>query len=193
MRVSFSCLLPMSLQMTVLLRMTLLFFWHREMRWTLLFQILHWLCHHYAGGCAVLWVSKQQTTIALTTIMQAVYKALPTSCHDLIPLHHIITEDLTALHKARPAHCLWRHQRMCSGVLHILKIDTAVNPADIFTKGLPVVTEKLTNSTVVGKILSNLLSWEGEVKSKLHLSRNSVTMWIFRHWSTCSTWPFRCH
>jgi len=126
------------------------------------------------AGCAVLWVSKLQTTIALST-MQAEYQALSTSCRDLIPLRHIITEASTALHMAGPlavtsystiyefnSACLsqanlakmtprtkhiavsyhWFREYVLSGVLRILKIDTAVNPADIFTKGL--VAEKFT-------------------------------------------------
>ena len=36
----------------------------------------------------------------------------------------------------------WFREYVLSGVLRILKIDTAVNPADIFTKGL--VAEKFT-------------------------------------------------
>ena len=107
--------------------------------------------------------------------MQAEHQALSTSCRDLIPLRHIITEASTALHMAGPlavtsystiyednSACLsqanlpkmtprtkhiavsyhWFREYVLSGVLRILKIDTAVNPANIFTKGL--VAEKFT-------------------------------------------------
>ena len=40
----------------------------------------------------LLWVSKLQTTTALST-MEAEYQALSASCQDLLPLHHFIQEE----------------------------------------------------------------------------------------------------
>jgi hypothetical protein len=48
------------------------------------------------AGCPLLWVSKLQTTIALST-MEAEYQALSASCRDLIPLRHTVKEASDAL------------------------------------------------------------------------------------------------
>ena len=48
------------------------------------------------AGCPLLWVSKLQTTIALST-MEAEYQALSASCRDLIPLRQICKEASEAL------------------------------------------------------------------------------------------------
>jgi len=48
------------------------------------------------AGCPLLWVSKLQTTIALST-MEAEYQALSASCWDLSPLRHICKEASDAL------------------------------------------------------------------------------------------------
>ena len=48
------------------------------------------------AGCPLLWVSKLQTTIALST-MEAEYQALSASCRDLIPLRHTVREVSDAL------------------------------------------------------------------------------------------------
>jgi hypothetical protein len=129
------------------------------------------------AGCTLLWVSKLQTTTALST-MEAEYQALSASCWDLIPLRHIIQEASTAfLHIGKGSvvrsyskvyednsACLsqattmpkmtprttrhiavayhWFREYALSGVLQIVKVDTAANLADIFTKGL--VADKFT-------------------------------------------------
>ena len=48
------------------------------------------------SGCPLLWVSKLQSTIALST-MEAEYQALSASCCDIIPLQHIVQEAAEAL------------------------------------------------------------------------------------------------
>ncbi len=48
------------------------------------------------AGCPLLWVSKLQTTIALST-MEAEYQTLSASCRDLIPLRHTVREASDAL------------------------------------------------------------------------------------------------
>jgi hypothetical protein len=48
------------------------------------------------AGCPLIWVSKLQTTIALST-MEAEYQALSASCRDLIPLRHTVREASDAL------------------------------------------------------------------------------------------------
>ena len=126
------------------------------------------------AGCPLLWVSKLQTTTALST-MEAEYQALSASCRDLSPLRHIIQEASTALHIGKGSAvrsfskvyednsaCLsqatmpkmtprtkhiavayhWFREYVLSGVLQIVKVDTAANLADIFTKGL--VADKFT-------------------------------------------------
>ena len=49
------------------------------------------------SGCPLIWVSKLQTTIALST-MEAEYQALSSSCCDLILLCQIVEEASKALH-----------------------------------------------------------------------------------------------
>ncbi|KAL7489248.1 hypothetical protein ACHAW6_015642, partial [Cyclotella cf. meneghiniana] len=51
---------------------------------------------HMAFGCPVLWKSKLQTEIALST-MEALYIALSTACQDLLPLVALIHELSTAI------------------------------------------------------------------------------------------------
>ena len=48
------------------------------------------------SGCPLLWVSKLQSTIALST-METEYQALSASCRDIIPLRHIVQEAAEAL------------------------------------------------------------------------------------------------
>jgi Reverse transcriptase (RNA-dependent DNA polymerase) len=120
------------------------------------------------SGCPLIWVSKLQTTIALST-MEAEYQALSQSCRDLIPLRHLIQEAATAFRLSdqfsvrsyskiyedntaclsqasmpkmtpRTKHIAvsyhWFREYVASGALHICKVDTKANLADIFTKGL---------------------------------------------------------
>ena len=48
------------------------------------------------SDCPVIWVSKMQTTIALST-MEAKYIALSQSCKDLLPIMDLLTEIFTIL------------------------------------------------------------------------------------------------
>ena len=48
------------------------------------------------GGCPVIWTSKLQTEIAMST-MEAEYIALSTACRDLIPLRDLVLEIATAV------------------------------------------------------------------------------------------------
>jgi hypothetical protein len=113
-------------------------------------------------NCSLLWVSKLQTTIALST-MQAEYQALSTCCCDLIPLYHLIQDASAALNNSYPIMSfltLWSKKIIVPASIkswcqkwlprpniwqscttgfqqsQIIKINTTANPADILTKGL---------------------------------------------------------
>ena len=58
--------------------------------------------------------------------MQAEYQALSTSCRDLIPLCHIITEASTAIHMASPL--------AVTSILPFMKTTVHVFPKPIFQK-----------------------------------------------------------
>ena len=49
------------------------------------------------AGCPILWVSKLQTEIALST-MEAEYVALSSACKDLFPVMDVVKELGTAFH-----------------------------------------------------------------------------------------------
>jgi hypothetical protein len=129
-----------------------------------------------AFGCPVLWKSKLQTEIALST-MEAEYVALSTACKDLIPiialvkelrravglpeevttnLHTKVHEDnvgALTLAKLEPARMTPRSKHYAikyhwfreyvskpTNQVTIVKIETANQLGDIFTKGLTKVT-----------------------------------------------------
>lgn len=129
-----------------------------------------------AFGCPVVWKSKLQTEIALST-MEAEYVALSTACKDLIPLIALVKELRLAVglppsvstnlhckvhednvgaltlanlepqrmtprskHYAIKYHWFREHVADPSNRITIVKIDTANQLGDMFTKGLPKVT-----------------------------------------------------
>jgi len=126
------------------------------------------------GGCPILWVSKLQTEIALST-MEAEYIALAQSMRDLIPArlmtlevlktfdikldgvwtHSTVFEDnngaLTLANAPkmtpRSKHIGIKYHFFREAVkqlyIHVVKIESERQQADIFTKGLPA--EKFTN------------------------------------------------
>eukprot|EP00733_Pompholyxophrys_punicea_P000483 Pompholyxophrys_punicea_v1_NODE_136_length_3267_cov_3.636364.p3 type:complete len:181 gc:universal NODE_136_length_3267_cov_3.636364:718-176(-) len=123
------------------------------------------------GGTPVVWSSKLQTEIALST-QEAEYIALSTGMRELIPLHRLIAElaeslgiereqvskvsavwedNQAALQLAssglpkmtpRTKHIAvkyhWFKSKLQPGQVEFRKIDTKIQKADIFTKGLDI-------------------------------------------------------
>lgn len=124
-----------------------------------------------AFGCPILWKSRLQTEIALST-MEAEYVALSTSCKDLFPIVSMVQElagsvglqvnDIAKMHikihednvgaltlaKLEPARMTprskhyaikyhWFREHVHAKRVKIVKIDSANQLGDMFTKGLP--------------------------------------------------------
>ena len=140
------------------------------------------------AGCPVLWSSKLQTAIALST-MEAEYVALSTACKDLFPLVDLVTELSTFMgFKARKSSHLhvkihednvgaltlgnleprrmtprskhyaikyhWFRDKLQPGSgynVKLVKIDTANQLGDIFTKGL--------GPTIFKRLRKQLMGW----------------------------------
>jgi hypothetical protein len=135
------------------------------------------------GNCPLLWVSKLQTEISLSTT-EAEYIALSQAMRDLLPmrallkdiglqtgmtfakptmLHSTVFEDnngalsLATAPKITPCtkHIAVKYHHFCKGVgkgkgIVIIKIDTAKQKADIFTKGLVGDTYKKIRKLLMG-------------------------------------------
>ena len=121
------------------------------------------------AGCPILWVSKLQTEIALSTL-HAEYVALSQSLRDLLPVKELVKEllqgmgidsgklkfvskstvfedkngairvatcpKLTPTSKFIAVKYHWFRQHVESGEIHIVKVESSKQLADIFTKGL---------------------------------------------------------
>ena len=125
------------------------------------------------GGCPVIWVSKLQTEIALSTL-EAEYIALSSAMQDLLPMRRVLEEigQQLKLDFVKPAMLhstvfednngalgLAKAPKLTPRTKHIavkyhwfkdhigkekgfdlVKVESAEQKADIFTKGLPVAT-----------------------------------------------------
>jgi hypothetical protein len=133
------------------------------------------------GGCPLLWSSKLQTEIALST-MEAEYIALSQSMRDLLPTKITVQEvanclgvnlDLVQTHSTvfednngalalassprmtpRSKHIGLKYhffrEAVTRGVVKIVKIDTELQKADIFTKGLVQVKFERIRKLLMG-------------------------------------------
>jgi hypothetical protein len=135
------------------------------------------------GNCPLIWVSKLQTEVALSTT-EAEYIALSQSMQDLIPMRRLLQETGSALnldfsqpailhstvfednngalslalspkmsprmkHIAVKYHHFREHVGEDKGIM-VVKIDTTIQKADIFTKGLPAETHQGLRKLLMG-------------------------------------------
>ena len=135
------------------------------------------------GGCLLLWVSKLQTEVALSTT-EAEYIAMSQAMRELIPMRTLLQQVGTTLHLdfAKPAivhskvfedndgdlklatapnisprtkHIAVKYHFFREAVgegkgIQIMKIDTAEQMADIFTKGLPMTQFQYLRKKLIG-------------------------------------------
>ena len=135
------------------------------------------------GGCPLLWVSKLQTEVALSTT-EAEYIAMSQAMRELIPMRTLLQQVGTTLHLdfAKPAivhskvfedndgdlklatapnisprtkHIAVKYHFFREAVgegkgIQIMKIDTAEQMADIFTKGLPMTQFQYLRKKLIG-------------------------------------------
>ena len=135
------------------------------------------------GGCPLLWVSKLQTEVALSTT-EAEYIAMSQAMRELIPMRTLLQQvgATLSLDFAKPAivrskvfednngalklatapnisprtkHIAVKYHFFREAVgekkgIHIMKIDTTDQIADMFTKGLPVAQFQYLRKKLIG-------------------------------------------